>query len=197
MSKYCNSYDTFNWSRSLLDNRIFTQPCRGQKVMSLEDRIKLKEIDIADIQVNKNHIEIVAEKELKNENGTCGLSEDGVTNLCGSNKKLAPIMDPRFNLREVVKQLLLLEDHVYHEDRTCKDCVYKHLNLIDAFIEECITLDKKKEYIQECEEFSKKFRVIFKELTNGTLDRNKCLDAAQKIRILRKPLLQKYGTFLG
>jgi hypothetical protein len=53
---------------------------------------------------------------------------------------LLPLMEPAFNLREIVKHLLLLEDHLLHPDRRCPDCVWKHLLTAEAFADESDTL---------------------------------------------------------
>jgi len=61
---------------------------------------------------------------------------------CKCKKKLLPILDERFNVREVIKNILLLEDHLLDKRRRCSDCCKKHLLLIEAFLEEAITLSK-------------------------------------------------------
>lgn len=53
---------------------------------------------------------------------------------------MLPLQDPAFNLREIVKQLLLLEDHLFHADRQCADCIWKHLLTAEAFADEAVTL---------------------------------------------------------
>jgi hypothetical protein len=53
-------------------------------------------------------------------------------------------MDPRFNLREICKQCILLEDHLSHNEKRCTDCCIKHFLTIEALAEEAITLDKDK-----------------------------------------------------
>ncbi len=55
--------------------------------------------------------------------------------------KLLPIMDPIFNLREISKQLILLEDHLFHIRKRCSDCIKKHFLTAEALSEEAITLD--------------------------------------------------------
>lgn len=55
--------------------------------------------------------------------------------------KLLPVMDPKFNLREICKQSILLEDHLSHEEKRCFDCCVKHFLTIEALAEEAITLD--------------------------------------------------------
>lgn len=55
---------------------------------------------------------------------------------------LLPVMDPGTNLREVAKQMLLLEDHLAQPLRRCPDCIGKHLLTWEAFAEEGLTLDR-------------------------------------------------------
>ena len=55
--------------------------------------------------------------------------------------KLLPVMDPKFNLREICKQCILLEDHLTHDEKRCFDCCVKHFLTIEALAEEAITLD--------------------------------------------------------
>lgn len=58
--------------------------------------------------------------------------------------KLLPVMDPQFNLREICKQCILLEDHLSHDEKRCFDCCVKHFLTIEALAEEAITLDTTK-----------------------------------------------------
>jgi len=61
---------------------------------------------------------------------------------CGEQVERLSLMDPLFNLREIAKQMLLLEDHLQHPYKHCPDCICKHLMTIEAFAEEATTLDK-------------------------------------------------------
>lgn len=53
---------------------------------------------------------------------------------------LLPVMDPAFNLREICKQCILLEDHLSHNEKRCFDCCVKHFLTIEALAEEALTL---------------------------------------------------------
>ena len=55
---------------------------------------------------------------------------------------LYPVHNPGFNLREIVKQMLLLEDHLNRKRMHCYDCIRKHILTIEALAEEAIQLDK-------------------------------------------------------
>ena len=61
---------------------------------------------------------------------------------------LLPIMSPLYNLREICKQVALLEDHLNQPRKRCPDCIRKHFLTIEALFEEAITLDKEFKYGQ-------------------------------------------------
>jgi hypothetical protein len=138
------------------------------------------------------------EKEVVKED-LCQMSEDGVNNICGTDKKLSKILDPRFNLREAAKNLILLEDHLFQSLKRCNDCIKKHCLLIEGFLEEGITLDKtgeyRKELVDSLYEFSIVFQKISKKMMEGVLTDKDCMEIAQELRKIRKPLCQKYATF--
>jgi hypothetical protein len=48
--------------------------------------------------------------------------------------------DPRFNVRQLVKELLLLEDHLSTPERQCKECIVKHALKSEAWVDEALTL---------------------------------------------------------
>ena len=56
------------------------------------------------------------------------------------------ISDPRYNIREIVKQMILLEQHLLEKDKYCPDCISKHILTIEALAEEAQCLDAKQEY---------------------------------------------------
>lgn len=59
---------------------------------------------------------------------------------------LLPIMNPLFNLREVSKQMTLLEDHLNNPRKRCPDCICKHFLTIEALFEEAVSLDSEFKY---------------------------------------------------
>lgn len=125
---------------------------------------------------------------------------DGSCSLPGG-AQLDPILDPRFNLREAAKQLILLEDHLFHPERRCDDCINKHRLTLEAFLEEAITLDKTGEYNSVIGNTLTQFR----DTMRGWVDkvrRNPVADAsavyletAQALRQIRKPLCMNYCDF--
>ena len=129
---------------------------------------------------------------------SCGISDDG-TNICGGNN-LYPILDPRFNLREAAKNMILLEDHLFHYGKRCHDCILKHCLTVEGFLEEGITLDKTMEYndilTSSLTEFRKIQETLYGKIKTKNLSDPECCEIAQSIRVIRKPLCQKYTTFL-
>ena len=142
------------------------------------------------------------EKKPELESGVCSVDTDGVKHICGSGAgNLYPIMDPRFNLREACKNMILLEDHLFHTGKRCHDCILKHAMTIEGFLEEGITLDKTGEYKKILGDSFKDFRTIFEKLVKymktNTLGDKECDELAQSIRKIRKPLCQQFATFLS
>ena len=164
------------------------------------NRNKIKEkIDKIENYTNNSNNSNNSE-HLNESNESCSADIDGVKNICGGSGKLFPIMDPRFNLREAAKNMILLEDHLFQMGKRCQDCILKHCLTIEGFLEEGITLDIKKEYIKTLEESSDDFREIFKHIAkkvkNNTLSNDDCFEIAQNIRKIRKPLCQNFATFV-
>jgi len=74
---------------------------------------------------------------------SCSSSPGGGGGQCASatsNVNLMPVNDADHNLREIVKQLLLLEDHMFQEDKQCRMCIAKHMLTVEALAEGGVTL---------------------------------------------------------
>jgi len=102
-------------------------------------------------------------------------------------KAILPVMDPRFNFREIAKHLLLLEDHLTQPRRRCPDCIRKHFATAEAFCEEAAALDKEHRFGPLCADLQEKLRTLQAELAAGITTHE---EAAQQLRAIRKPLLQ-------
>lgn len=46
------------------------------------------------------------------------------------------LSDPRTNINEICKQMLLLEEHLSNPYKRCTDCITKHFLLLQAYAEE-------------------------------------------------------------
>jgi hypothetical protein len=113
----------------------------------------------------------------------------------GSDKSLS-IFDPRFNMREIAKHLILLEDHLFHKNKHCIDCISKHFLTIEAFAEETRTLDKLFEYEDEVQQILQIKSIIpplIAKMKKKTATPKEFSSVAQSLRQIRKPLAVKYG----
>ena len=127
--------------------------------------------------------------------GKCSVDGKG----CGKNSQLADVMNPAFNLREVAKQSVLLEDHLFNPEKRCKDCISKHALTIEGFLEEAVTLDNNYEYQDTIQELLREFRVLSQNIydtINADIDLrdDRWVKIAQKLRQFRKPICQKYAS---
>jgi hypothetical protein len=96
---------------------------------------------------------------------------------------LLPVMDPAFNLREICKQCILLEDHLSHDDKRCTDCCTKHFLTLEALAEEAITLDKNGNLPDNAKQLPHKIR----DLQIFWIENpDKCPEISQKLREIRK-----------
>lgn len=140
--------------------------------------------------------------------GTCGSSGDGSgdssgnsdssgdssggcssCSMPGASTQLLPVMDPLFNMREICKQSILLEDHLFQKKKRCRDCCIKHQLTIEALAEEAITLDKDR----KCEDLyylPDRIRELQKDFVNG----REPGEIAHEYRKLRKSLMQRCFT---
>lgn len=186
------TYNTSNTNEKSIYNYRYDEYLTGSHDHDLDIVPK------SEIPLHKKDTPIPSKPET-HDNAVCGLGEDGKS-ICGDNSELYKILDPRFNLREAAKNMLLLEDHLFQCGKRCSDCIKKHCMLIEGFLEEGLTLDKERTYIKLFEEKIKEFRTIFKQIAeklqkNNTLTDDDCITFAQEIRKIRKPLCQTYSTF--
>lgn len=108
-----------------------------------------------------------------------------------SNNKLLPILEPLHNMREISKQLILLEDHLFQKSKRCEDCICKHFLTVEALSEEAITLDKEKQHQEYLEKLPDRIRNIQKMY----LSKKDTCDVAQELRNIRKEMMLKSFKF--
>ena len=108
--------------------------------------------------------------------------------------KLYPIMETRFNIREIAKQMILLEQHLANPKLRCPDCILKHSYTIEGLIDESVCLDRKMKYCSITTELSERYHEISKVIEDAVMKKNLfnniCNPIAQKLRFLRKPLVK-------
>lgn len=82
-------------------------------------------------------------------------------------ESMLPIFDYKHNLREISKQIILLEDHISHPEKRCNDCITKHFLSIEGLADEAITLCK--EYNKYLTNLPNRIRNIQKLYLSGNL----------------------------
>lgn len=95
---------------------------------------------------------------------------------------LLPIMHPLYNMREVCKQSVLLEDHLTNERKRCEDCIRKHFLTIEALLEEALSLDNKQKWFDLLEGQAEQVR----KLQEQWIDGEDMPEIAQGLRAMRK-----------
>lgn len=134
------------------------------------------------------------EKEKKNiasSKAKCSSCRKSNKSKCGCESKcssLLPVLDPLYNMREICKQSILLEDHLFQPQKRCHDCICKHFLTIEALAEEAITLDKEGVHSEDLEGLPTKIRGIHKRYL---ADNKKAHQAGQELRKIRKSLMIK------
>ena len=102
--------------------------------------------------------------------------------------KLLPVLDYKFNMREICKQCILLEDHLAHTEKRCPDCCIKHFLALEALSEEAIQLDKEQEGVKSMYSLPERIRKIQKNwYKNPSKNAIKC---GQDLREIRKELME-------
>jgi hypothetical protein len=56
---------------------------------------------------------------------------------CGA---IDPVSDPDYNMRQIIRQSILLEEHLAEDRKYCKDCICKHFNHIIGLSSEAVSL---------------------------------------------------------
>ena len=97
-----------------------------------------------------------------------------------------PINSALFNVREIAKQMLLLEDHLTDTEKYCVDCIRKHFLMMEALAEEAVAMDSRSKWTEECLSLAGKIRrweIMF-------CDKVHKYTISQEIRATRKELVQ-------
>jgi len=103
------------------------------------------------------------------------------------------LTDPRTSLREAVKQMVLLEDHLCHPHKQCPDCIRKHLLAIEAFGEEAGALDPRGPYKSNADAVA----AFAQEWLMAYHDDAPCEAIAREVRNVRKALAARFSDPRG
>jgi len=123
-------------------------------------------------------------KPSKKIGGTCDIVS------CGA---LDPVSNPAYNFQQIVKQSILLEEHITNKNKRCRDCITKHFLHIIGLAEEAqmLATNKCNKYplINESVELYNK---LFNEWIKNKDDDIRLLNVCDKLRIHRKKLIAIY-----
>jgi hypothetical protein len=125
---------------------------------------------------------------------TSKASGDKCTTTCDA---LDPVSDPRYNMQQIIKQSILLEEHLTNKNKRCRDCITKHFLHIIGLAEEAEMLATNK---IEKYPLIKESVVLYNELfkiwiKNKNLNNNNddyILYCTDKLRNHRKQLIVLY-----
>lgn len=116
--------------------------------------------------------------------GTCDVIS------CGA---LDPVSNPAYNFQQIVKQSILLEEHITNKNKRCRDCITKHFLHIIGLAEEAqmLATNKCNKYplIKESVEL---YNNLFNDWIKNKDDEFKLLSICDKLRIHRKKLIAIY-----
>ena len=102
-------------------------------------------------------------------------------------RRRPPISSAEFNVREIVKQMLLLEEHLTDDDKYCGDCIQKHLMMIEGLAEESLTLEPTGSWVKDSKSLASLARSIITKFIDGE-DKGKL---ARRVRLQRKKIMFK------
>ncbi len=117
------------------------------------------------------------------------------SNKCGITcDSIDPVSDPKYNMQQIVKQSILLEEHLANKNKRCRDCITKHFLHIIGLAEEAqmLATNKIAKYplINECVELYN--RLFNKWLKENEIADSCSLNCCDELRNMRKKLIVAY-----
>lgn len=173
LNYYQNNFENIEKDHSDLPNYISNNNHKDTKNYP-GNNIQTK-TSISDIKEKK----ISEKKSQKNES-----LENEFLKINNKNESLLPVLDPIFNLREISKQCILLEDHLSQKEKNCTDCIIKHFLTLEALSEEAITLDNENKH--DIKNLPTEFRLLQKQWFNKQSSNHLI---SQQIRQIRKKIM--------
>lgn len=109
---------------------------------------------------------------------------------CGA---LDPVSEPEYNMKEIIKQSILLEQHLADKRKRCKDCILKHFLHCQGLAEEAVMLAGAKITQYPLMEDSAAFYIeVCQVWLRDTSDENVMLTIEGQLRDWRKRLMVAY-----
>ena len=134
--------------------------------------------------LTSNNSKIFTKNLHLSKSGTCDAKS------CGA---IDPVSNPAYNMQQIVKQSILLEEHITNKNKRCRDCITKHFLHIIGLAEEAQMLASNK-----CHKFPliNESVVLYNDLFNDWIktrdDDANILNVSDKLRIHRKKLIAIY-----
>lgn len=126
----------------------------------------------------------------KNKHHKNSMKSSGCSTSCGA---LDPVSNPAYNMQQIVKQSILLEEHLTNKNKRCRDCITKHFLHIIGLAEEAqmLATNKCNKYpmINESVEL---YNNLFNEWIKNKDDNYNNLSVSDKLRTHRKKLIAIY-----
>lgn len=144
-------------------------------------------IIIWQLQISDKPKAFQALKHKPQKEGSCHLSCDA----------LDPVSDPKYNMQQIIKQSILLEEHLSNKNKRCRDCITKHFLHIIGLAEEAqmLATNKIQDYPLINESvvlYNELFNVWIKNYNADGKDESYILYCTDKLRDHRKQLIVIY-----
>lgn len=112
--------------------------------------------------------------------------------ICGSDG-IDPVSEPSYNMKQIIKQSILLEEHLVEPKKRCRDCIIKHFNHIIGLQNEALGLagenaDQYPLLIETTSFYSEQFEKWLESYNDEKVN----LEIAGNLREVRKQLVSKY-----
>ena len=123
--------------------------------------------------------------------------DDGETCTKSTCDSIDPVSDPKYNMQQIIKQSILLEEHLTNKNKRCRDCITKHFLHIIGLSEEAQMLatnkiDKYPLINESVELYNGLFKIWIKNKNSDTKDESYILYCTNKLRDHRKQLIVLY-----
>lgn len=110
------------------------------------------------------------------------------TNDNNNKTPILPVLNPEFNVREIVKNSILLEDHLNHPGKQCGDCIMKHMLALESYADELLSLTPQSDQIDYS--YLKTLPSVFRGLQEDWYtSRRPFHEIAQDLRKIRKKFM--------
>jgi hypothetical protein len=120
----------------------------------------------------------------------------GEEHQCQTCSGIDPVSDPAYNMREIAKQSVLLEEHLTVPRKYCPDCCVKHLLHLHGLATEAMMLacNRVDSYplLKEAPDFYQRCLDEWLAVVRASADPQPRLELADKLRVFRKRIIEVY-----